>query len=673
VSSVFEPLMLWLLMAAAVVMVVLSARARRLEREEGLASSRKRLIASSLVCAAVVLLVLGATASALFPPISAPSVDRPPAEPSDPVAAAQKEKLVQRKAELYTEIDRIDLEIVKLLPAQQAPAEPPGRRWGIPDLGGLAHFLVPILVMLGTVALVTLGDPETLFRRGRRAEGAVVDEAQGRALAEFDKLAQLVDDGQYAEGLQVASAIDVGLLDKFDRLDLAYLRSYCAVQLAATGKPEDRPHLEGAVRDLDILLEQAPNRGEAAYLLGMALGMLGDRKKALDAFEKARGVLAGHAARLPLAHNESVCLIGLAEEALGRGDAEGASKLFDQVTKRGVLVERIPMSLVKVRLLNVRRSLREGDDDEAARGIAAVRTLPGIDAEQRRSLEAICEALETLIAVRKGDPPAILRQTESFLAGYLPPGLPEPDEDIAEEYLESPAEGLDLRLSPQLFRAFLFLQAEALARIVAKPGLPPNPAQVASITRPLFQALQFELRQRDVLAALGGLYYWFVPDGRKKALAWLEAAAALGFEGRIARRLLDHARSRDLEQRESMQWFRSTSSRFLQDPTIASHVRRALIEELGRFREFEPMLLALDPAEDLEPREPTIRLLRERAGYLEKMVAELSTRRSGDVGPRLQELHKDYEQLIAGLDASASRMAEIERRIVQEVGMTVIS
>jgi 4-amino-4-deoxy-L-arabinose transferase-like glycosyltransferase len=121
VSSVFETLMLWLLLAVAVMMVVLSARARRLEREEGLASSGKRLVATSLICAAVTLLVLGATASALFPPSSAPSVVRPSAEPTDPVVAARKEKLDRRKAELYAELDRIDAEIAGLLPEEKAP------------------------------------------------------------------------------------------------------------------------------------------------------------------------------------------------------------------------------------------------------------------------------------------------------------------------------------------------------------------------------------------------------------------------------------------------------------------------------------------------------------------------------------------------------------------------
>jgi hypothetical protein len=153
----------------------------------------------------------------------------------------------------------------------------------------------------------------------------------------------------------------------------------------------------------------------------------------------------------------------------------------------------------------------------------------------------------------------------------------------------------------------------------------------------------------------------------------LEAAASLGVEGRIARRLLEQARALEIERNDAMEWFRSASSRFLHDPTVATQVRQALIEELGRFQEFQPLLLNLASSVDLEPREPSLRLIRERAGYLDKMVANLSDRRGDNIGPRLHELRDDYKQLIASLDASTGRMAEIERRLVQEVGKIVLS
>jgi hypothetical protein len=192
------------------------------------------------------------------------------------------------------------------------------------------------------------------------------------------------------------------------------------------------------------------------------------------------------------------------------------------------------------------------------------------------------------------------------------------------------------------------------------------------MTRTLFRALQFELRQRDVLETLGGLYYWFVPDGREKALRWLEAAAAMGAAGRIARRLLEEARAEEREHREAMDWLRSASARFLHDPTIAAGVRQALIEELGRFREFQPLLVDLQSAAELEPREPTLRLIRERAGYLERAVSEVATRKPGERAPQLEELLADYRRIVAGLDASTGRMVELERRMVQEFGNLLV-
>jgi tetratricopeptide (TPR) repeat protein len=678
VASVFELLMLWLLTAATVVMVVLSARALKHERREGLASSHKRLIAVSLVCAVAALFVVSATISAVFPHRDGTPVDQPPdALPIDPVVAAQRRALETRKSELYEEIDRLEAEVAKLSPVQQLPeAERPQRAWHHFDVGPLAHFVVPILVVLGTVALVTLGDPTTLFRPAWNREHSALAPDIQRGIADLDRLSHLAETGEFREGLTVAGAIDLGQLEKLDRLDFSYLKSYCAVQIAASATSDDlenRGLLETAVRDLDTLLEQAPNRGEAVYLLAMAHSLSGARRKSLDAFLRAASLLKGQASKLPFAHNESVCLLGLAEEALGRGDALEAAKLFDQVTARKELVDQIPTSLVKVRLLSVRRCLQEGNHQEAAAGIEALRKVEGLDIEQRRGLETVTDALESLIAVREGDPPAILRTTDAFLARHLPPGLPEPDEEVVEEYLDSPISGISMRLSPQVFRAFLFLQAEARSKIAATEGSTLSAAQVGQIARPLFRALQFELRQRDVLATLGGLYYWFVPDGRKKAIEWLEAAVAMGVEGRIARRLLVEAQAVEMEHREAIEWFRSASVRFLHDPTIARQVRQALIEELGRFQEFQPLLLEIESAVESAPREPTVSLLRERAGYLEKTVGDLAARKSSNAGPRIHELLKNYQQLIAGLDDSAGRIGEIERKLVQELGKLVMS
>jgi tetratricopeptide (TPR) repeat protein len=665
------------MMAAIVGMVILAVRARRLEQEQGLASSARRLVAVSILCSIVVLLVLGATVSAVLPlqhlPATAPALAT---EPTDPIEKAKWDALQKRKTELYAEIARINAEIDKLSPVLPSPAEELAPSWYSFDVGPLAHFLVPILIVLGIVALVTLGDPTTLLRPGWAGPPGEEESARQAAMVGLDRLSELAERGEFQEGLRAAGSVDVGLLDKFDKLDWAYLKCYCAVQVAALAATEDRERqdlLLAAVRDLETLLEQAPNRGEAVYLLATANALAGRWRDSFAGFVSAASLLPANGSKLPFPNNQSVCLLRMAEEALGKGDAEEAARLFDEVTKRGALVDRIPTILVKVRLLKVRRNLQEGNHDEARQGIDAVRKVEGLDSQQRRDIETVCDALETLIAAREGDPPRILEQTESFINRHLPPGLPPPDEDIVEEYLDAPVSGMELRLSPQVFRSFLFLQAEARSKIASKSKTPPTEDQVQAIARPLFRALQFELRQRDVLAALGGLYYWFVPERRKRALEWLEAAVAMGAEGRIARKLLDLARAHEIEHREALDWFRSASIRFLHDPTIARLVRQALIEELGRFQEFQPLLIDIESAPEIELREPTLRLLRQRAGYLEKTVSDLAARKADSVSPALQDLLKDYQGLIARLDESTGTIAEIESKLVREFGKLVMS
>ena len=212
------------------------------------------------------------------------------------------------------------------------------------------------------------------------------------------------------------------------------------------------------------------------------------------------------------------------------------------------------------------------------------------------------------------------------------------------------------------------------ARSPRRRATPPTADQVGAITRPLFRALQFELRQRDVLATLGGLYYWFVPDGRKKALQWLEAAAVMGAEGRIARRLLEEARAASWST--ARRWTGSARRRPGSSTTRRSPrpVRQALIEELGRFREFQPLLLDLQSAARARAARADAFACSASARAISRRRSPTSRRRkSGERRPPAPGAPRDYQQLIAGLDDSTGRIAEIERKLVQEFGKIVIS
>ncbi len=714
-SALGDLLILYVFLGAAVLLVILAYRTTAVEREEGLARSKYRIPFAVAVCAVVGLLVLLSTLSAFRPPadpgrtvVSPPTVappTPPTTEPRSGSVAAPKagdraaldaqslSRLEQQREQLRKDLKKIEEQIQTMTRDRPGAAPEPGKEregepertdesvgrtdgsvgrtnsgiWPSFDIRYVALFLVPVLLLVGIVLLFLLTDPSILLRyltlQGNRSE------RRAKALATLNAIAAAAEQGRYRDGLDLASGLDVNLLDRFDRLDWAYLKSYCAVQVAG---PNDRALLETAVRDLTTLLEEAPDRGEAVYLLALTQGLLGQSRPSLGGFERAQRLLPSDL-ELPFAHNQSVCLLRLAEERLGSGDVAGSSPLFDRVNQLNVLVEQIPTALVKVRLLNVRRSLQANNLAEARAGLEVVRQLKGLEEAQRESVLVLCDALETLVCVREGDDAQIDKQLEAFLKAHLPLNLPEPDEAVADEYLDSPLEGIELRIDPQIHRAFFFLEADRAARRAARQGRPLTTDQVREIARPLQRGLQFEMRQRDLLAALGGLYYWFVPEKRRDAVRWLESAISLGVESRIARRLPGRDRRVEVENREALDWFRATSARFLHDPSVSLQVRQALAEEFGRFQGFQSLLLGLDLENEWEPQEATLSLVRERAAYLGKMVAEFAERKQGAIGADLNQMRSEYSELIDSFTKAMSRMADVERRLIQAIGKTVFS
>ena len=140
----------------------------------------------------------------------------------------------------------------------------------------------------------------------------------------------------------------------------------------------------------------------------------------------------------------------------------------------------------------------------------------------------------------------------------------------------------------------------------------------------------------------GGLYYWFRPEKRVEAREWLEAAVTMGARSQIIRLILERDRLVEMDRRKALDWFRSASARILRDPTVSGEMRRALVEELGRFQEFQPMLIDLQAKPEQAPEEPTIDMLRERARYLSQLVANVAR---GGQSERYQRLAEDSNRL----------------------------
>lgn len=660
---------LWLGVAAAAALFAASARAVVIERREGLAPSYRRLQVAAGGFVVILATVLWASR-----PV-APASFAPRAVTADPKIAAIQADLAQRArrlGELETERARVQQEREELLAKLPAdaresellPVDPVAERQAR-LLGALV--VVFALLTVGAPAVLLLGDPRSLLLRRRPPPAA-------KALEGVDAVAQLALADRVMEAHEAALKLDDSTLDTLELLDLLYLRAHLAIlcnQDSEARKDEkaNEARLVAAAKDLARLLELAPHMGEAHYLLGTLRGLQGDFEAALIAFERAEPLLAG--SELPLTHDISVCLLRLAQARLAEGKAAEATQLFDRVSKLGVLAAQIPLTSIAHGLLQVRAHLKAGRLDQAQEEIGRLRKFEDLGAPRRDELRLTCDVYELLVLFHRGQHAETLGKLTSFLARHAPRDLPEPDDHTADEYLFPAVDRAALPLAPELFRGFFFLSAVARMGVVARGGKLPRDAEVDELSLPLLRALQFEPRQREVLASLGALYYWCRPALREKALEWLEAAVAMGVQSNIVRGWLDRDRRREVERHDLRDAFRGTAARFLSDAMVSPRVREALLEELGRFQEFRPLLVDLEQAEDVGQQSPTLAALRERAAYLQEAVASLTAVRRDAPRP-LVEAQQEYAGLIAQIDQVSARLSELDRRVMAEIGKAVL-
>jgi tetratricopeptide (TPR) repeat protein len=683
----------WGLWLVSALQLALAVRGWLIERREGMRVSRLRLLIMALIFAVTTAQTLTATllpsrlrssaAAATAAPAARPSP--PAAAPADPRTQEIKRQLDALDGEIAA-LDKKRQEVVakaeelrrQLTPAQgavgdTATATPTPESPLITEQSLVLGSLIAgaVLMLFGFVALMATGQFQSLFPGGLSpSRGAAVEREDSKA--ELERLTSAVWAKDYARGMALAGRIQPKRLEHFDRLDYLFLRAYCAVQLLTgddtpADSAERREQIGRAVEDLESVVEETPNRGEAVYLLGLACAMAGEYEKALPMFQRARELLARSG--LPFNHQESVCLLRLAEKSLSEGDTERAEEYFGSVTKLAVLADQVVESRARIGLIDLHGALNRRDVRAAEAALVKLEGLAGLKPEQRLQIEIISSAFNARVALREDDPERTVALTTAFIDRHTPPGLPKPDEEAADETLGSLVAENDLPFPREVMRGFLFLQAVALCKLEARKGVALTERQVERLSEPLLRGLQFDPRQRDLLAALGGLYYWFRKDKRKKALEWLEAAALMGVVSRVVPRILERDRLYEMERREALDWFRSASARFLRDPSLAGEVRSALIEELGRFQEFEPLLISLEQKPDLEQEEPTLETLKERARYLAQLVADISgTGRQAERKADLTQLRNQYLASLETLERTTEGMAELERRVVKELG-----
>ena len=670
-------MVIWFLAAVGVVLAALSTRAFLLEKREGLERSTLRFAAS--VAIALGLVAMGVYESVLNKP-SAPVVQAEKPATHDAATQAKIDGLKKEVADLAATLATKQAELEKLDPTMAAPEEPSGpAQWPL---------MVAVSLVLFAFGALALGDLQTLIPRKRKPAAApdapeqtpgspqALDKPEAATLAGLTVHANA---GRYKAALAMAGRMSVEQLHKLEVLDFLYLRAFCSVMAVAA--PEDGTavthqdrdaKLATAQKDLASMIELAPHSAEAAWLSGYVKARAGDWQGGLDAM---RGAKAGLDANNSSEVNESVCLLMLAEAKLGAADNEGATKLFDEVTQLGVLAGQIPVAMVTHRILTVREHIKAGKFAEAADGIMRVREVTGLDEASLRAATIACDVYDVAIHYRSGELDKALAATQAFMGRWLPAQLPDVEDQAADEFLLPAIDKASLQLPHDLYRGLFFLEAVVRVDLASRKGQPLAADQVDVIATALLRALQFQPRHRESLAALGALYLAYKRDRTAKALSWLDAALTMGVRSPRARNLLAEARRAELERKELLQMFRSASTKFLSDPAVGVGVRKALIEELGRFDEFRPVVLDLQESGALEAApqgEITVTALRERAAFVGGIASEVVRRADPAAVQKLADIQRELTSLANNVETSSTRITALERQVMEQLGRIVL-
>ncbi len=673
-------IIIWILAVVGLVPAIVATRAYLLEKREGLPRSTLRF-GVSLVMA---LGLFGVAAYAQF----AGTPKAPEAAKPIEHDAATKEKIELLKKEvarLSEELGKRTAELEKLDPTIIPPAVQEAPQWPL---------MVAFSLVLFAFGALALGDLSTLLpKKRKKAEDATAEAAAEQVPGQptqLDKplpatmanLTAHATAGRYKAGLAMAAKMSIEQLHKLEQLDFLYLRAYCALMAvakpegdAAMGSAERTEKLGAAQKDLESLLGLAPHMAEAKYLLGIVKARANDWQGALDTLRDANTADIANIEQIPVKENESACLLALAEQKLAAADNEGATRMFDEVTKIGVLAGQIPVAMVTHRILAVREAIKQNKLTEAADGIARIREVTGLEEEAQKASGAACDVYDVAIQYKAGELDKTLAATRAFFARWLPAQLPDVEDQVADEFLLPAIDKAKLLLPADLYRALFFLEAVIRIDLASRKGAALSTDEVDVLATLLLRALQFQPRHRESLAALGALYLAYKKERTEKALAWLDAAITMGVRSPRARALLAEARRAEQERKELLSMFRSASARFLSDPAVGIQVRKALIEELGRFDEFRPVVLDLQDSGALEAPpvgEITVTALRERAAFVGGIASEVVRRADPAAVGKLSEIHRELTALANNVDTSATRIAALERAVMEQLGRIVL-
>ena len=389
---------------------------------------------------------------------------------------------------------------------------------------------------------------------------------------EFQRLAQLVADGRYADATDGLTNVEAQL----PPARRALARFFLAFALYQVGELDEAEHRLAALHRTD------PEHDEATYLLAYL------RVQRRD-FDGADTALKDLAARGRLGVGEARRLYGVvtyqrATRAVADGKIADAAELFEQVQRLGDFGDRVPADLRNRHAVLGARALLDGDLP-AARGQFEELSGAAGDPDQRASA-LLGLALTTWLEHEPGSAVAAHRLLSQCLR-LLAPDDPEsarrrwpgpPSEQVEDRVRAARAAGqappaeLDRR---RTLRDIHLLRAMAMVRAVAEAErLNMDAARLlGGVTERLAPAVALDPAMADPFLIAGLLRYRLADsraggttDAARQALAELRAARMLGARDPVLLQILNRHEERSRARREA--WASRSRARPGRVPTV---------------------------------------------------------------------------------------------------------
>ncbi|WP_420147388.1 tetratricopeptide repeat protein [Spirosoma sp.] len=698
-SLTFQNSVLLLLLTFSLLLTLAVLYSFLIEKREGLSISYNRLytsLASSLLLGIIGFFVLTVDLSSTtqkrisvhVQPIT-PTTKAPLSEASqDQIRKLEqrREVLQIQKSKIENEIAQLNITITQLskrpndtITQLSTPRHSP---LGSPTLSlALNSWLVLLtlgILIFQTATIILTDDLGSLLPgwRWRRNGSRAREEKYREALKQLNQLAVEAQLDRYETGLRIVDRIEPALMSTLEQADYYYLKSFCTIQLllrqyttegSGFPTPKDKAMMADTDKSLKTLLSLAPRMTEAMYLVGVLKMMQEEYQEAIDNFDKAQVGLGEK--DVDFDNFISTCCLQLASNLLTQGNIDGADQLFRRVISIGIAADRVPAILLKNRLLQVRQHYVNREFEAARQALEAVNQISNLTQQQQQAIDIISESMNILLLDGEQQHTEALGATRTFLKKWTPADMPPPDELTADEFLFSSTQEEVLPFSAEAFCGFYFLTA--VLQLQTQQGRL-SQTQTDGITYSLLRALQFIPRHREVLAALGILYFYVNTDKRIKALEWLEASVAMGVFHPLVVQLVEKEKGREVKRVMLLDKFISLSLERLFARDISENMRKALLDEWGLFKEYHPALQEIKSTPKPEYAPITLQAVLNRAKYIEEFTSEVNSYEISEPSVHFKVTQERYGRLARQLQNHIQELTEVEKQILLEIGKQVL-